>query len=130
MNVGTFFKDIGKGLAWPFVHAAAILGILDKALKDEPVVKDAVTGLIQQIATITADGAIVISGSGVNLTADMAELVAAKALWQYVTATFIPAIETVWKDIAPQVQALEPATDDKTASAPQPGPGLHNVVAP
>lgn len=135
MNPLTILKDIGKGLAWPFVHGAQLIGLLNTVLKDEPAVKTAVTGLVAQIATLTAEGAIVISGQGVNLTADMAELVAAKALWTYVVNTFLPAVEGAWKDLAPQVQAMESASDDgggapAASNVPQPGPGLEKTMAP
>lgn len=142
MNPLTILKDIGKGIAWPFVHGAQLLSILNTALRDEPAVKTAVTGLIAQIGMLTAEGSVVISGQGLNITADMAELVAAKALWSYVVNTFLPAVDAAWKDVASEVQALESAGDDAAKAAapapapasavdvPQPGPGLDKVVNP
>ncbi len=140
MNPLTILKDIGKGIAWPFVHGAQLLSILNTALRDEPALKTAVTGLVAQIGVLTAEGSVVISGQGLNITADMAELVAAKALWSYVVGTFLPAVEGAWKDLAPQVQALEGAGDYPAPAAtptpapalniPQPGPGLDKVMQP
>jgi len=124
--------DIGKGIEWPFVHAAELTKLLSEALKDEPAVKAAVVGLVQEIGLVTADGAIVVSSAGVNVTADMAELVAMKALWTYIAQTFLPAVETAWKDIRPEMAALESAGGAPPAQAPaaavDPAPGLHSVV--
>ena len=125
--------DIGKVIEWPFVHGAELAKLLSEALKDEPAVKAAVVGLVQEIGLVTADGAIVVSSAGVNITADMAELAAMKALWTYVTQTFLPAVETAWKDIGPEMAALESAGEAPPAPAPaaavDPAPGLHTVVS-
>ncbi|HUX10911.1 MAG TPA: hypothetical protein VMW51_09735 [Terriglobia bacterium] len=119
---------IGHGVEWPFVHGEQLVKLLTSVLKDEPAVKAAVVGLIQQIATITADGAIVVSGAGVNLTADMAELVAARALWNYVVTVFLPAVQGAWKDLEPTIGGLEAGAASQAAPAVVPPPGLHNVT--
>lgn len=116
--------DIGKGIEYPFKHGAQIVELLGMALKDEPALKDAIQGLIAQIGVCTADGVVVISAKGLDLTADLAEIAAAKALFGYVVNTFLPEVEAVYKDMKPEIDGLTASVD----SAPQPGPGLHNVV--
>jgi hypothetical protein len=133
MSVKTVLVDIGHVVAWPLEHGAQLVKTLEDALKDEPQVKTAVTGLIAEIGVVTADGAIVVSSKGVDLVADAAALVAAKQLFSYVLNTFLPAVQAVYKDLAPDVQALEtpaaPAPAPAAAVAgPVPGPGLHTVV--
>ena len=129
MSVKTVLVDIGHGVAWPFEHGIQLVKTLEDALKDEPQVKTAVTGLIAQIGAVTADGAIVVSSKGVDLVADAAAIVAAKQLFSYVLNTFLPAVRAVYKDLAPDIQGLEtPAPIAPAPSAPVPGPGLHTVV--
>lgn len=125
--------DIGKGVAYPFVHSAQLIAILGTALKDEPVVKDAVVGLISQVGQLTAEGAIAVTAKGIDLPDDVATLVAAKSLFTYVTLTFLPAVEGAYKDLAPEIKGLDqpaPAPDAAPAPAPAvvPAPGLHTVT--
>lgn len=133
--------DIGKGIEWPFVRAGQLIGLLTVALKDEPGVKAAVVGLVQQIEAVTADGAIVIAAKGIDVTADLAEVAQMKALWNYVTGTFLPDVEAAWSEIKPEIDALNAASDPSSnvPEAPLPAtpgvtaaavaaPGLHTVV--
>jgi hypothetical protein len=92
--------DIAHVVEWPFKNAVKVIEVIDTAIKQEPIVKSALVGLIQQIGTLTGEAASAIASKGVNITADEAALAAAQALWKYVTATFIPAIDTAYKDEA------------------------------
>ena len=121
--------DIGKGIEWPFKHGVALLTLIDKGLTDAPEVRDAVKGLIAYASTVAVDGAIVVSSKGMDLPADMAELIAAKALFGYVTGTFLPEMEKVFGDLKPQIEQLTAETTEP-ASVPQiVPPGLHTTVA-
>lgn len=122
--------DVGKVVAWPFEHGAQLIKTVEDGLKDEPAVKTAVVGLISEVGAVTADGAIVVAGKGLDIAADAAELVAMKALFTYVTGTFLPAVKAAYTDLAPDIEAL---TADATPAPAAPtgattGPGLHTVV--
>jgi hypothetical protein len=124
-SVKTVLANIGHVAAWPFEHGAQLMKTLEDALRDEPKVRAAVLGLIQQISLVTADGAIVVSSKGIDLAADAAALVAAKQLFLYVENTFLPEVKTVYTDISPDVEGLIAAAP---VAAPVGAPGLHNVV--
>ncbi len=94
----TGLEDVGKVLAWPFVHGARVIAILTATLKDYPAVRTAVTGLVQQCITVESDAASAIKDGGLNLDEDAISLDAAKALYAYVTGTFLPAIEAAYND--------------------------------
>jgi hypothetical protein len=128
-------EDVGKVVAWPFVHAAKVVEVLTTALEDEPTVKTAIVGLVQQIETVTADGAIAISADGINLPDDLAEVAAAQTLFAYVKNVFLPAVEKAYKDLdsavteTPAPVASSDATESASAPVLSPGPGLHTITA-
>jgi hypothetical protein len=125
-------EKIGKAIAYPFIHAAQVIEVLTTALHDEPAVKTAVVGLIQQIEMLDKDGASALAAKGINIPEDMATLADAKALWQYVTDTFLPAVEAAYKDFDADLQTANaaPAADaTPVADAAMAGPGLHTVTA-
>ena len=123
--------DVGKAIEWPFVHAFQLARFVGAALKDEPKVKDAVTGLMAQIEAVTAQGAIVIAADGLNLPADLAELAAAQTLFAYVVNVFVPAVSGTWKDLGGALAVPSPIADLEPSplSEPIPGPGLHTQFA-
>jgi hypothetical protein len=127
VNVKTVLVDLGHGIEWPFEHGAQLIKTVDVAMKDEPEAKAAIVGLLTQISAVTASGAIVVSSKGVDLAADAAAIVAAKQLFLYVENTFLPAVKTIYGDLAPEIEGLA-ASAPIAPAAPQPGPGLHTVV--
>lgn len=104
-------EDVGKVLAWPFVHVARVISILTVTLKDYPAVRVAVVGLVSQVETVAADVATAAAQGELNAASDAAELAAALALFNYVKTTFLPAIEAAYND---EVSA---ATATSTAAA-------------
>jgi hypothetical protein len=123
-------KKVGKVLEYPFVHAEQFIKTLSDALTDAPVVKNAMVGLLQQVEVVTADGAIAVAAKGIDLPDDVATVAAAQTLYQYVTNTFLPAVEKAYKDVAADVE-LTPATPVTPAPASEviQGPGLHTITA-
>jgi hypothetical protein len=128
-------EDVGKVVAWPFVHAAKVVEVLTTALEDEPTVKTAIVGLVQQIETVTADGAIAISARGLDLPEDVEEVTAAQTLFADVKNTFLSAVEKAYKDLdsdvteTPAPVASADATESESAPVFSPGPGLHMITA-
>lgn len=115
----TGLEDVGKVLAWPFVHGARVIAILTATLRDYPAVRTAVIGLVQQCITVESDAASAIKDGGVNLDEDAISLTAAKALYAYVTGTFLPTIEAAYNDevAAATGQAASAAAAAAKASA-------------
>ena len=110
-SVLTVFEDIGKVIAWPFVHVSRTISILTTTLKDYPAVRTAVVGLVQECGTVAADVEAAAAAAGTNIPADATALAAGQALYTYVTKTFLPAVEAAYKD---EVSA---ATTDAAAAA-------------
>lgn len=135
-------KEVGTVIAYPFFHVTKIIEILTDVLKDEPTVKTAVVGLIQQIESVVKDATYAASAYGLNMTDDVAEIIAAKALFEYVKSTFLPDVEAVYKDLAVDIEASDSTTTSTTTTAAATsitetaaaetvsvGPGLHAVTA-
>lgn len=110
----TVVGDIGKVIAWPFVHASRAINIITTTMRDYPAVRTAVVGLIQQVSTNVQDTEAAIAAGGLNPEADLVELNAAKALYAYAKDVFLPALETAYKD---EVAAAQDATAQATAKA-------------
>ncbi len=118
MNAFTkVIAKIGHVIEWPFVHAAKLIKTINDALRDEPAVKNAIVGLMEQIAQISADSAVAISARGLDLPDDMQTLQDAEKLWAYVTTVFIPAIDTAYSDIKVDLSLPDPTLP---TSAPAP----------
>ncbi|MGA9071856.1 MAG: hypothetical protein WB424_16455 [Terracidiphilus sp.] len=139
MSFGSVIKDIAKGIAWPFVHAAQVIEVLTAALKDEPSVKDAVIGLIQEIKTVGEDALTAAAAKGLDVPDDILTIEAAQTLYTYVQTKFLPAVESAYKDEAAALQSADipaPAAAEAAPATPPvdpstivyPGPGLHNVA--
>lgn len=124
------FEKIGKAIAWPFVHATEVIEVLTTALKDEPEVKTAIVGLVQQIQALVKDGSIAIAADGLNVPDDVATVAAAQTLFAYVTGTFLPTLESAYKDEKSDVETAASSDVEAAASSViQTGPGLHAVSA-
>lgn len=126
-------KDIGKGIEYPFEHAAQLIAAVKKGLADEPAVRAAIVGLIQKGESLltggTAIGASVTAAAaadGTNLAADAAAVTAveteaknADTFWQYFKGTFVPEVETIWKDVEQIVDGgTTTTTTTTTTTAP------------
>lgn len=152
----TFLKKLGAIVSWPVSHAVMMTEILATAYKDEPEVKTVVVGIVKQFEGISADVVAAVAGGGVNITADMKGFSDIVAFFQYMKSTALPTIESVYTQLktdagdgaadpaspAPATAAGTAASSPAPASAPaastdaasaadqpQPGPGLHTVVA-
>jgi hypothetical protein len=69
----------------------------------------AVVGLVTKIKEVTEDSAIAIAAKGLNVPDDIQTVEDAKALWAYVTETFLPACKEVADDLAKPAPAPAPA---------------------
>jgi hypothetical protein len=116
---------VAKVAAWPFIHAAQLVGLIETTMRDEPEVKAALVGLISRIETLGADSTAVFAAKGLSLPADLKEFADAKELFEYVRDVFIPEVRKVYGDFAPQLEHLKAETETPNLGNP---PGLHNVV--
>lgn len=104
-------EKIGTVIAWPFVHVARTVSIINTTMKDYPATRTAVAGLVTQIETVSTDVVAAGAQGELNPVSDAAELTAAVSLYSYVKNTFLPAIKSAYAD---EVAA---ATGAQTAAA-------------
>lgn len=123
----TVVTDIGKVLAWPFVHIARLTSIIATALKDWPAIRDALAGLMTQIQTLVADASTAAGDKGLDIDADIIAVQQGAALWKYVVNTFLPAIQAAYNaEVAAATKAsvagTKAAATRKTTSLVPPMP--------
>ena len=104
-------KDMGKavvkgvdvGIVQPIEFAVHAEKVIATAVKDQPVVRDAVTALVKQATTVINDFKTDVGEGFIDLRADEQTLKDAEAFFNWFKSSFIPAIERVYGDIASDV---------------------------
>lgn len=108
-KIGHVFKiaaeDTGKVVIYPFTHAAHFASILGEALEDVPAVKTATVELVRLADVVVADGGVDVATKGTNVVADVQTAEDVRAFFAYFGSTFLPAVETAYKDIKTQAEA-------------------------
>jgi hypothetical protein len=103
--------DAGKGIAkgvdvaivQPIEFAVKAEKVIATAIKDQPIVRDAVTSLVKQATTVINDFKTDVGGGFIDLKADEQTLKDAEAFFNWFKASFIPAIEQVYGDVSTDV---------------------------
>lgn len=97
-------EHTGKVIAYPFTHTAHFVAVLGTALKEEPTVRSAVEGLVKAAEVVIADGGADIAEKGLNLVDDLKTVADVQAFFKYFTGTFLPVVETAYKDLQADVK--------------------------
>ena len=100
--------DVGKGVAkgvdvaivQPIEFAVKAEQVIATAVKDQPIVRDAVVALVKQATTVIDDFKTDVSDGLIDLKADEQTLKDAEAFFNWFKSSFVPAIEQVYGDIA------------------------------
>jgi hypothetical protein len=103
--------DVGKGVAkgidvaivQPIQSAVKAEKVIATALKDQPIVRDAVVTLVSQATTVINDFKANVSDGFINLRADEQTLKDAEAFFNWFKSSFIPSMEKVYGDISENV---------------------------
>jgi len=109
------FEEIGHGIKvaavdteHAIVDAVEFLPkaerVIASAIKDQPAIKDAVLTLVKQASGVIGDTASAAAAKGINLTQDAKALADAEAFFSYFKSTFIPLVESVYREITADVQ--------------------------
>ena len=77
-----------------------VVSLLNTAIKNEPQVKTLIQTLITEAGTVISTGGTAVASEGTNLLADAATLAAAEAFFTYFKNIFLPAAESLYKDLA------------------------------
>lgn len=144
MTFITVVKKIGEKILsvveYPIKHSVQLAEMLVDFEKDEPKVKTAIVGLVEQFEALGPEVAAAIAAKGVNFAADAATVAGVESLFGYFVNTFLPAVEAAYADFKTEIDV--PATAELATASPTPptqpadagtdalqgGPGLHNVV--
>ena len=90
-------SEIGHVVEWPFVHTAQFVKLLDEVIKDEPVVKSAITGLVAAAERAITDTEVAVNDKGVDIPADILAVTDAESFFAYFKNSFLPVIEAAYK---------------------------------
>jgi hypothetical protein len=93
-------KDTLKAIEYPFRHTSQFIAVLGTALKDAPEVRAAVVGLVKAAETVIADTVTDVAAKGLDIPEDLKTLTDVKTFFTYFTSTFLPAVESAYKEIA------------------------------
>ncbi len=107
-GIETGAVDVGKGVAkavnvavvQPIEFGVKAEKVLASAIKDQPIVRDAVVALVKQATTVVQDFKTDVSDDLINLTQDEQTLKDAQAFFNWFKSTFIPTVEQVYGDIS------------------------------
>ena|SRR5579863_9509430 len=110
-GIKTGAEDVGKAvvkgvdvaIVQPIEFAVKAEKVISTAIKDQPIVHDAVVALVNQANTVINDFKTDVSDGLINLTADEQTLKDAEAFFNWFKSTFIPQIEQVYGQIASEV---------------------------
>ena len=110
-GIETGVKDVGnavvKGvdvaIVQPIQFAVKAEKVISTAIKDQPVVRDAVVALVNQATTVIDDFKADVSDGLINLRADEKTLQDAEAFFNWFKSTFIPQMEQVYGDLSADV---------------------------
>jgi hypothetical protein len=145
MSVLTVIKKIGDKVLsvveWPFKHGAMLAAIMRDSMKNAPATRDAILGLVQRFEALGPDVLADLASKGLDFRADVQTLADVKALFSYFQTDFLPVVAKDFQELSAdaQIAAASPtaapadtaqatAASSPAEDAPQPGPGLHNVV--
>ena len=99
----TVAKGVDVAIVQPIEFAVKAEKVISTAIKDQPIVRDAVVALVKQATTVIDDFKTDVGGDFINLKADEQTLKDAEAFFNWFKSTFIPQIEQVYGDIASEV---------------------------
>jgi len=119
-KVITVIDTIGKDIAAPFSHLAQAIAALNTALKAEPAVKTAITGLLSEIQNEGNMITAATTSDGLNVPADVAAATGAAALFTYVKSSFIPAIQSAYNAEKAAIQTGQTQTPAPPATVAAP----------
>lgn len=73
--------------------------VVTTAIKDQAEFRAAALDLVKKGATVLGDISTDVADKGINLTADKQTLTDAEAFFEYFKDTFVPLVETIYKQI-------------------------------
>jgi len=96
-------KGVDVAIVQPIEFVVKAEKVISTAIKDQPIVRDAVVTLVQQATTVIDDFKTNVGEGFLNLRADEKTLHDAEAFFNWFKSTFIPKMEQVYGDIASEI---------------------------
>lgn len=104
MTPTAIFKDIEKGIEFPFKFVVKAEKVLESAITHEPELKSVLTTLIGKCEIIAADTAKDVLEKGLSLPDDLTTILAVKDLGEYVKSTLIPLVTKLYGEVKTDLQ--------------------------
>ena len=110
-GIETGVKDVGKAvvkgvdvaIVKPIEFTIKAEKVISTAIKDQPIVRDAVVAMVKQATTVIDDFKADVSDGFINLRADEKTLQDAEEFFNWFKSTFIPQMERVYGDLSADV---------------------------
>ena len=110
-GIETGAKDLGKAvvkgvdvaIVQPIAFAIKAEKVISTAIKDQPIVRDAVVAMVKQANTVIDDFKTDVADTFINLRADEKTLHDAEAFFNWFKSIFIPQMEQVYGDLSVDV---------------------------
>jgi hypothetical protein len=101
-------EEVGKGVVKgvnvtiiePIEFAVHAEKVISTAVKDQPIVRDAIVSLVKQATIVVNDFKTNVSDGFISLRADEQTLKDAEAFFNWFKSSFIPTVEQVYGDIS------------------------------
>lgn len=93
-------KGVDVAIVQPIEFAVKAEKVISTAIKDQPIVRDAVVALVKQANTVIDDFNTDVSDTFIDLRADEQTLKDANAFFNWFKSSFIPTMEQVYGDIS------------------------------
>ncbi len=111
-GIATGIKDVGKvvvkgvdvAVVQPIGFGVKAEHVIATAIKDQPVVRDAVVLLVRQATTVISDFKTNVADGLIDLKADEKTLKDAEAFFNWFKSSFLPSMERVYGDISPEIR--------------------------
>lgn len=111
-DIKTGAVDVAKGtvdavnvvVVHPIEFCIRAEKVLATAIKDQPIVRDAVVALVKQASTVIDDFKTNVADGLIDLKADEQTMTDAEAFFNWFKSTFVPTVEKVYGDIATDAQ--------------------------
>lgn len=93
-------KGVDVAVVHPIEFAVKAEKVIATAIKDQPIVRDAVVALVNQATKVIDDFKTDVSDTFIDLRADEQTLKDAEAFFNWFKSSFIPSMEQVYGDLA------------------------------
>lgn len=97
-------EDVAKAVETPIKFLVKAEKVFASAIHDQPELKAGVVELVTKAEAVISDLSFAAAAKGADLATDAKALADAESFFEYFKNTFIPMVETVYKEVAADIQ--------------------------